>query len=144
MDKKGSIHMVKVIYGKKGAGKTKTLIEAANNLVSETKGDIVFIDDNNELMYDLKHDIRFINVSEFPISGHAAFLGFICGVIAEDYDIDAIFIDGLTYITKESIEFMESFFREINEISLKYNMKFYITINGDPAEMPEYLQAYID
>lgn len=137
------MHMVNVIYGVKGTGKTKTLIENANNMVAESKGDIVFIDDCNELMYDLKHNIRFINVSEFPVKGNSAFLGFICGVIAEDYDIEGIFIDGLTYITNQNVEFMENFFREVNEISLKYNIKFFISINGDIASVPEYLKEYI-
>lgn len=136
--------MVKVIYGVKGTGKTKSLIETANNMAAESKGDVVFIDDCSELMYQLKHNIRFINVSEFPVKGNAAFLGFICGVIAEDYDIEGIFIDGLTYITNQKVEFMESFFREINEISLRFNIEFFISINGNMAELPEYLKDYID
>jgi hypothetical protein len=135
--------MVKVIYGVKGTGKTKTLIDTANTMSCECKGDIVFIDDCNELMFNLKHKIRFINVSDFPVKGNAAFLGFICGIISEDYDIEGIFIDGLTYITNQKVEFLESFFREINDISLKYNIKFYISINGEIENLPEFLKEYL-
>lgn len=135
--------MVKVIYGIKGMGKTKTLIEKANNMAAECKGDVVFIDDSNELMYDLKHNIRFINVSEFPVKGNVAFLGFICGIISEDYDIEGIFIDGLTYITNQNIELMESFFSEIDKISQKFNIQFYFSINGEAARMPQYLKEYV-
>ena len=109
--------MVKVIFGKKGMGKTKILIEEANKLAVESAGDIVFIDDSNQRMYDLKHKVRFINVSEFPIVGAEGFLGFVCGMISQDYDIDAIFIDGLTYIVKQKIETLDSFFEKINQQS---------------------------
>jgi thymidine kinase len=135
--------MVKVIYGTKGAGKTKTLIDTANQLVEESTGDVVFIDDSNQLMYDLKHKIRFINISEFPVSCSRGFAGFICGLIAEDYDINGIFIDGLTYILKQKIETLQELFEDIKEISKKYNIMFYFSINGDPETMPEFLKEFI-
>lgn len=135
--------MIKVIYGNKGAGKTKTLVDEANNFTSKSKGDVVFIDDSDHLICDLKHEIRFINVTEFPVAGPAAFLGFICGVISEDYDIDGIFIDGLTYILKQNINSLKEFFVSLNSISTKYNVKFCMTINGEPDKTPEFLKEYI-
>ncbi|MCX7711930.1 MAG: hypothetical protein N2484_18960 [Clostridia bacterium] len=135
--------MIRVFYGKKGMGKTKSLIDQANQLVSEGKGDVVFIDDSSQLMYDLKHEIRFINISEFPIKGHEAFLGFLCGVIAEDYDIEGIFIDGLTYIVKEKTENLAGFFESIRQISEKFNIKFFMSINGDSDIAPEFLNQYM-
>jgi len=135
--------MIKVIYGKKGMGKTKILVDSANKLALESKGDVVFIDDSNQLMYDLKHDIRFINVSEFPVRGAKSFLGFLCGVISEDYDIDGIFIDGLTYILTEKIETLQEFFCALKEIATKYNIEFYMSINGDEGPLPEYLKEYV-
>jgi hypothetical protein len=136
------IPMVKVIYGEKGAGKTKILVDTANSLAKDTTGDVVFIDDSNQLMYDLKHEIRFINVSEFPVNGDQSFLGFICGIISEDYDIDGIFIDGLTYIIKQEISLLEEFFAKMKELANKFKIKFYISINGNPKLMPEYLKEY--
>ncbi|HEX3028399.1 MAG TPA: hypothetical protein VHT34_03630 [Clostridia bacterium] len=135
--------MIKVIYGKKGMGKTKVLVDSANKLASEGSGAVVFIDYSNQLMYDLKRDIRFINVSEFPVDCSKAFLGFLCGLVAENYDIDGIFIDGLTYIIKENAEGLEDFFAALSEIAKKYNIKFYMSINGNEGAAPEYLKEYL-
>jgi thymidine kinase len=135
--------MIKVIYGRKGAGKIKTLIDTANDFASKSKGDVVFIDDSDQLICDLKHEIRFINVSEFPVAGTSAFLGFICGVISEDYDIDGIFIDGLTYILKQNVDSLKEFFDSLKTIAIKYNIKFYMTINGAVDETPDFIKEYI-
>ena len=89
--------MIKVFYGKKGTGKTKHMLETANSIVRESNGAVVYIDDSNELMMKLSHRIRFINILDYPVYGSDAFLGFICGVASQNYDIETIFIDGLTY-----------------------------------------------
>ena len=59
--------MVNLIAGKKGSGKTKDIVNKANDALLSSKGNTIFIDDDNRAMYDLHHDIRFINLSEFPI-----------------------------------------------------------------------------
>lgn len=134
--------MIRVIYGEKGMGKTKVLINTANKLSSESKGDVVFIDDSNQLMYDLMHKIRFINVSDFPVQCQTGFLGFICGVVSQDYDIDGIFIDGLNYIVKQKASELQPFFDKLKPLSEKYNVNFYITINGNMEEQPAYLKEF--
>lgn len=136
--------MIRVFYGEKGMGKTKILVDSANFLAVEGRGDVVFIDDSNQLMYDLKHEVRFINVAEFPVDGASAFLGFICGIISEDYDINGIFVDGLTYIVKQDISTMEGFFAKLKDISTKYNIEFYISINGRTSDAPEFVKEFIN
>ena len=69
--------MVSLIAGKKGSGKTKDIVNKANDALNSSKGSMIFIDDDNRAMYDLHHDIRFINLSEFPITSACEFLGFI-------------------------------------------------------------------
>lgn len=135
--------MIKVYYGKAGMGKTKAMVEQANLLAAESKGDVVFIDDSSQLMYDLKHKIRFINISEFPVKGEAALTGFMCGLIAEDYDIDGIFIDGLNYILKDKAENLEGFFATVKQIAEKFNIKFFISLTGNNEATPEFLKEYI-
>ncbi|MDP4094142.1 MAG: hypothetical protein Q8920_12355 [Bacillota bacterium] len=134
--------MVKVIYGKKGSGKTKSMIDNANNLASSSNGNVVFIDDSNQLMYSLKHEVRFINITDFPVLEPEAFLGFICGVVSSNYDVDGIFIDGLTYIVKKEASTLKNFFDEIASMSEKYHVKFFVSINGDNEVMPEFLKEY--
>lgn len=133
--------MIKVMYGQKGTGKTKFLVSTANNLVAEKTGDIVFIDYSNQLMYDLKHEIRFINVKDFPGFNSSAFMGFICGIISEDYDINNILIDGITYIVSnhEDASWKE-FFNNLKQISEKFNVDFYISMSGDENNVPDYIK----
>lgn len=135
--------MVKVFYGEKGTGKTKKLVENANHMIVKAKGDIVFIDDSNQLMYDLKHEIRFINIIDFPIKGQGEFFGFLCGMISQDYDIEGVFIDGLTYILKEDICSLGNLFKKIKDLSDKYEIDFFISINGQTDCAPDFLGEYI-
>ena len=135
--------MIKVLYGKKGMGKTKIMLETANNVVRESSGNVVFIDDSNELMTKLTHKIRFVNVFDYPIHGSHEFLGFICGMAARDYDLNNLFIDGLTYIVKEDISDLKNFFEGAKKISQLCNFDMYISINGNEDNIPDFIKEFI-
>lgn len=135
--------MIKVMYGKKGIGKTKVLVETANSFASNSTGNVVFIDYSNQLMYNLKHEVRFINISEFPVESASDFLGFICGIIAENYDTKFIFIDGLTCIIRESEASLERFFGSLQQISAKYGVEFYISMNGEAENIPQFIKEFV-
>src|SRR5574344_2061759 len=117
--------MVKVYYGKKGTGKTKHMLDSANGIVKETKGNVIYIDDSDELKLKLDHSIRFVNILEYPVKGANAFLGFICGIASQNYDIETIFIDGLTYIVEQSAEELSKFFEGVDVLSKEHNVNFY-------------------
>ena len=134
--------MIKVFYGEKGMGKSKMMVDLANEHAGNKKGDVVFIDDSNDLMLKLKHQIRFTDVSVYPVDGADQFFAFICGMISQNYDIESIFIDGLTYITKADIYSLENFFENISSLNKKYGIKFIFSINGKPETMPDFLKAY--
>lgn len=133
--------MIKVFYGKKGTGKTKNMLEAANGLVVDAKGSVVYIDDSNELLVKLARDIRFINVKDYPVEGSDAFLGFICGVASQNYDIETIFIDGLGYIVGTDDAVLAKFFDGLEKITAANKVDFFISINGEVA--PEYIKKYL-
>ena len=135
--------MIKVFYGEKGMGKSKMMVDLANEHADKRIGDVVFIDDSNDLMLKLKHEIRFTDVSIYPVRGADEFFAFICGIISQNYDIESIFIDGLTYIVKEDINSLDTFFIKINSLMDKYGIHFMFSINGRPESMPSFLQAYI-
>ncbi len=135
--------MIKVFYGKKGMGKTKKMLEHANTLAGESNGNVVYIDDSNELLVKLSHKIRFINILDYPVSGAEAFLGFICGVASQNYDIETVFIDGLTYIVHQDAQSLKLFFSGVDKISKEHNVHFYISINGDENKIPEFITPYI-
>jgi len=135
--------MIKVFYGKKGTGKTKNMLENANGLVAKSAGNVVYIDDSNELLVKLDRKIRFINVKDYPVEGADAFLGFICGVASQNYDIETIFIDGLTYIVGGDAASLETYFEGLEKITDDNKLNFFISINGDESDTPEFIKKYI-
>ena len=91
--------MIQILAGEKGEGKTKRLIEMANDAGKSSKGHVVFIDDDNRHMYDLHYNIRFVKTN-FVMNDQKIFFGFICGILSQDNDIEQIYIDGLHNIVK--------------------------------------------
>jgi len=135
--------MIKVIYGPKGTGKTKALVDTANKLAHGAYGTVVFIDRSKQLLYSLKHEIRFVDVSDFPTLGADGFFGFICGILTQNYDIEGIFIDGLNKITGLELGELEPLFKKLEKLSKdRENVIFYLTINGVTEEVPSFLSKY--
>ncbi len=135
--------MVTLIAGKKGSGKTKDIVKKANDELLASKGNMIFIDDDNRAMYDLHHDIRFINLSEFPISSASEFFGFICGLISNNYDIEKIFIDGIMNTVQMTEEELTTWFVKADDISSAFNINFVITLNYE-SEIPASLHRFLN
>ena len=57
--------MVKLLIGHKGTGKTKMMIELANTEAEKSDGNIIFINKNARLMYDLKYKIRVVLMAAY-------------------------------------------------------------------------------
>ncbi len=135
--------MVTLIAGKKGSGKTKDIVKKANEELGASKGNVIFIDDDNRAMYDLHHDIRFINLGEFPITNSCEFLGFICGLISNNYDIEKIYIDGIMNTVKISETEISEWFAKIDDISDAFSIDFVITLNYE-TEIPDSLHRFLN
>jgi hypothetical protein len=130
--------MIKVIYGNKGICKTKYLIADANGMLKDCMGDVVFLNHDNSLITDLRHEIRYVNTSDFPISNLSEMFAFLCGMIAENYDIKAVYLDGLDrYVTKQCSNTI--FFDKIKNLSEKYEIKFVFSISGDISGVPDFV-----
>ena len=56
--------MIQIIYGSKGTGKTKRIIDQANSSIAKELGDIVFISDTSRYIREIKYQIRFTNSKE--------------------------------------------------------------------------------
>ena len=86
--------MVRVIFGEKGTGNSKRIIQMANDSVDETQGSVVFIDAEGQYLFDLKHAIRFIDAGHYNINSPKTFYGFLAGIAAQDFDLQRIYVDG--------------------------------------------------
>ncbi len=135
--------MIGVIFGEKGAGKTKRIINIANETLHTAKGSIVFIDDDNQYMFELKHSIRFIDASEYHIDSPKMFFGFISGIAAQDFDLEYLFIDGFLKIARHPLDTLAELFTELDAFAKRCDIKLYISITGDAATAPDFLKQYI-
>lgn len=126
--------MIKLVCGKNGSGKTKVLVDSASNFASQDLGHVVYLDSSNQLMLTLDHKIRFINVSDFPISKASEFIGFISGIISKDYDIKFIFIDSLENIVKDCQSEIMKTLEALHILSEKFNIEFHVGYNGEVEE----------
>lgn len=134
--------MVKLICGKKGSGKTKRILDMANAAQQDSTGSVVFIDDDNKYMYDLHHQIRFINVNDFHIKNANVLEGVIIGLLAGNYDMQTIFIDGLLRILPDKIDELGDFIKDLNALSQAANVDIILTVSGDQKEMPAFVQQF--
>lgn len=135
--------MVEVICGKKGSGKTKRMIALANQSVGNSKGNIIFIDDDTRYMYDLERGIRFINASEYDIKEANAFIGFLNGLRAQDFDLQVVFIDGFLKILDTEIFLLSDFFKRLQAFAKANEVHVVVSVSGDAADMPEYVKELV-
>ena len=129
--------MIQIISGVKGKGKTKFLIQKANEAVKAANGSVVYLDKNNKHMYELSNRIRLINVGDFPIDTYDAFIGFICGLISQDRDLEHMFFDSFLTIASVSDVSVFFFLSKLADVSEKFNVDFTISISIDADNIPE-------
>lgn len=139
--------MIQVILGDKGSGKTKRLIDLTNEALKSEHGNIIFIDDDKRYMYDLRHEIRFVDASEYP-AGYKCrakeFLGFLCGMLSADFDLTLIAIDAFKKLVKTELdsEEMVEFFTQLEALSAGHNCNFVISIGASEEDVPEFIKKF--
>ena len=94
--------MVELIVGKKGKGKTKVLLDKVNGAVKDANGSIVYLDKSTKHMYELNNKVRLIDVSGFPVKNADEFVGFICGILSQDHDLEQVYLD--SFLTTAKLE----------------------------------------
>ncbi len=135
--------MIKVIYGAKGTGKTKMMIDAANAAVKNAKGHMIFITDSKRGMYDLEREIRFIDTSEYDIAGEAALCGFIKGVIAGNNDNEYVYIDGVVRIAGKPVQEMAAFFYMLDKVAKTDDLVITVSVSAAKEDLPDFVSKYI-
>ncbi|MEG2701965.1 MAG: hypothetical protein RSA65_05075, partial [Clostridia bacterium] len=140
---KEALPLIQVIAGKKGSGKTKRLIDMANKATQENKHDIVFIDDDNRYMFDLRHEVRFINAGEYDMLSDQMFMGFLCGAVAQNFDVGLIFIDAFKKLIKAELDTTEWLFKRMEAISEKHSVDFVVSVSAEVGELPDFIKKYV-
>ncbi len=134
--------MIQIIHGKKGSGKTKKILNMAIEAVKTATGDIVFVDDDARYMYDLPHEVRFVIASEYGVNSPDMCLGFLSGMLTQNFDISIVFVDAFMKLVKVPAEELESFFSRLEAISEAHHVDFVISASVDDAVAPDFLRKY--
>ncbi|MBS5335853.1 MAG: hypothetical protein DBY08_04830 [Clostridiales bacterium] len=128
--------MVKLLVGHKGSGKTKHMIDLANDQIESSKGSVIFINKNHRLMYDLKYKIRVICMEDFEhITNCDEYIGFLYGIISLDHDIETVYIDSILKHADFSLGDLPEFIDRLKKISKNYGMDFVVSLSAEKEEM---------
>ena len=134
---------MKIIYGPKGSGKTKAIIDCANSTLEKAKGHVIFITDNMKNSLELNRQIRFLDVSGFSIQGEDGFRGFLKGIVAANGDNEYIYIDGLARITNKSLVELKNIFEAMEVLERDYDVKFILTASAAKEDLPEFMLKHV-
>ena len=135
--------MIQIIAGEKGKCKTKILIEKVNTEVKAAKGDVVYLDKSNKHMYELSNKIRLINVTDYLIENQSEFIGFLCGIISCDHDIQSIFLDSflkIAYVNDDNVSYV---FDKLEKISNLFRVDFVVSISMNYDQLPENMKKNV-
>lgn len=136
--------MIEIICGEKGKGKTKELLDKVNHTVSTAAGNIVFLDKSQKHMYELNNKARLINVTDYPVTNCDEFLGFICGIVSQDHDLQEMYLDSfLTIASIESDQDIVKTIEKLDIISEKYKVRFILSVSKNKEDLPQCAQAKV-
>ena len=121
--------MVQLIVGVKGEGKTKKMLDHVHNVMKSVDGNIVYLDKSFQNMHELDNKVRLINVSEYPIQNTDQFLGFVCGICSQDYDLEEMYLDGFLKIAKLEGQDLSPALTQLNKISEQFKVNMVLSIS---------------
>lgn len=136
--------MIEIISGEKGKGKTKELLGKVNESITSISGNIVYLDKSQKHMYELNNRVRLINVMDYLVDNCDEFLGFICGIVSQDNDLEEMYLDSfLTIASIGSDEELNYAIQKLDMISEKFNVKFVLSVSKNEAELTDLAKAKI-
>ena len=135
--------MIKLIIGKKGSGKTKTLIELVNTALTASNGSVVCIEKGDKLKFDIKYQCRLIDTDEFLVTDGQSLYGFIAGILASNHDVTDIFVDSALKICQNDFASFDVFLNELEALSAKTNINFTITSSLAEEEASDTVKKFI-
>ena len=136
--------MIEIICGEKGKGKTKVLLDKVNSSVATAAGNVVYLDKSQKHMYELNNKVRLINVIDYPVTNCDEFLGFICGIVSQDHDLEEMYLDSfLTIASIDSDADIVKSMEKLDIISEKYKVRFILSVSKNKADLPECAKAKV-
>ncbi len=133
--------MINLITGKKGTGKTKVLVERIHEALEVATGSVVCIERGMKLTYDIPHKVRLVDAEEYGISSFDAFYGFVTGMLAGNYDIQHVFVDGILKMGGRDYEALGAMLDKLAIVAKDVKITF--TVSEDADNLPEKVKAFM-
>lgn len=134
--------MIKLITGKKGTGKTKILIDQINESVKSTNGSVVCVEKGSTVRYSISRKARWCDTEYYKVEGYDAFYGFVAGLLASNYDITDIYVDGIFKIGGRDYEAFGSMLEKIDALTGE-DVSVVFTVSADADELSENVKQFI-
>ena len=134
--------MIKLIVGSKGSGKTKTIIDMMNAAAEESNGHIVCIEKGMKSTYNIRSSVRIIDVDDYNIRGYDQFYGFFMGVLAGDYDIMEVYLDGILKIGDGDMDGLGQLLDRFADVAPEH-ISIILTVSCTEEELPESVRKYL-
>lgn len=136
--------MIKIIMGDKGSGKTKRLVDLVREAVAEENGDVVVIEKQRNLTYDIPFRARLVEAGAYDIGSYEFLKGFICGIHSGNYDITHFFIDNFfKLVNDKSLSAFSVFIDWLSAFSDKEKVDFVLSVSADQSSAPENIKKYL-
>ena len=135
--------MVQLIVGKKGKGKTKYLLDKVNSEIKTVSGNIVYLDKSTKHMFELNNKVRLIDVSDYAFENSAEFIGFVCGIISQDHDLEQMYFDSFLKISKLEDASITDVVNRLDALGEKFGIDFILSVSCDECELDESLKSKV-
>ena len=135
--------MIQLIIGEKGNGKTKILLGKVNTEIKQIDGSAVYIDKSKQHMYEVNNKVRLIDTNDFPIHSTDAFIGFLCGIISKDRDLENVYLDSFLKISSTNETNFNEALERIKYLAEKFNVNFIISISVTKDQLSDTMKAYV-
>ena len=134
--------MIEFVYGAKGSGKTKKMIDMINASAKTTPGNIVCIEKSMKLTYDIDHAARLIDVDEYKIANYDMLYGFVAGILAGNYDIVEVYLDGVLKLGGNDLDGLGALLEKLATLTGE-GVKMVVTVSADLDVLPENVKKYL-
>lgn len=135
--------MIKIVYGPKGFGKTKIMLDEVNNAGKSASGNVVFITDKRFDTVSIDFNVRCVYAEDYNVFSVESFRGFINGLLAGNSDIEYIFIDGLKRILGSELKGASKLFKDVEKLQKEYTtLKFVISVSSEYDALPKYIKKF--
>ena len=138
--------MVRFLAGAMGTGKTRRMIEMANENAKVTDGCLVYVDDDQRHTRYIDLKIRFVEAKKGILETYREFVSFIWGILTQNSDIKHIYVDGLTSIVVYGAINNDTLLLLKNELlrfSEEFNVDFTISIHYDKEILPDEIKELL-